>query len=463
MKHLSRPTSGELPRVLTTFDAVTVVVGSIIGSGIFLKAGQVAAGLNSFALEIAVWLFVGLVTLCGSLALGELAAALPHAGGPYVYLREAYGRAPAFLFGWTEFWVIRTGSLGALACATAIYLDEIAPLGREGQQWTAVAIVLGLASINALGARWGAGVQNMTTAIKVLFLLGLITLPWLLGRAETEHLEPVWPQKVDLPLWKALGAALIAVLWPYDGWINIAPVAEEIHAPQTSVPRALAIGMAIVIAVYLGAITSYHLVLPMSEVAGSSAVAADVCGVLLGERGRVVAALGVMCSTFGACNANVLTGPRIYFAMARDGLLPPAVRSVHVRFRTPANAIALQAGWAVILILAAFRWKSSPQDRPIDAFDTLTDLVIFGGSLFYALAVAAVFVLRRQRPELERPYRTWGYPLTPAVYLLAFGAALVSLLVTKWAETAAGMLIILAGAAYYLWVKSSWQPPAAEQ
>jgi APA family basic amino acid/polyamine antiporter len=436
--------------VLNRFDAVAVVVGSIIGSGIFLKGSQVAAGLQSFALEVFVWIFVGLVILCGSLALGELAALLPHAGGPYVYLREAYGRVPAFLWGWTEFWVIRSGSLGALACATVIYLNEIIPMNRLMQPILAISLVVGLSLVNAAGTRWGASVQNVTSVIKVGFLLLLITVPWLVGRAEPENLQPVLPAQMSTSLLGAIGIAMIAVMWPYDGWINIAPVAEEIREPQRNVPFALCTGMLIVIGVYVGAITSYHLVLPMEQMAQSSAVAADTCRALFGETGAVIAAVGVICSTFGACNANMLTGPRIYFAMARDGLLPASVRGVHARFRTPANAILLQGLWSSVLIAAAYAWKSQPGERPTAAFDTLTDLVIFGGSLFYAMAVAAVFVLRRKYPDRPRPYRAWGYPFTPLLYLLAFAAVLLSLLLTKtWQETTIGLLLIASGYVYY--------------
>lgn len=438
-----------LPRVLGRFDAIAIVVGSIIGSGIFLKAGQVAAGLNSFVLIVGIWVFVGLVTMAGSLSLAELAALLPHAGGPYVYLREAYGRLSAFLWGWTEFWIIRTGSLGALACATAIYLDAVTPIGRVGQQACAIAVIIVLTLVNAAGVKLGAHVQNITTIIKMAFLAALIVLPWLLGKADVDNATPVLPEQVDLPLWRALGVAMIAVFWPYDGWINIGPVAEEIKDPQRNVPIALIVGLTIVTTLYLGVIVSYHVTLPMEQVSRSSAVASDVCATLFGDVGRIIAALAVMCSTFGACNSNLMCGPRIYFAIARDGLLPRSLQRIDPKYQTPANAILLQGAWTVVLIMGAFAWKSGANDQPIDAFDALTDFVIFGGSVFYAMAVGAVFVLRRRWPDRERPYRTWGYPLTPALYLLAFAAAMVSLLVDKWEQTLAGLILIGAGAIFY--------------
>jgi len=456
------PVFQPLPRILGRFDAVALVVGSIIGSGIFLKPASVARDLNSFGLEIVVWVVVGLVTLCGALSLAELAALLPQAGGPYVYLRAAYGRLAAFLWGWTEFWIIRTGSIGALACASAIYLAKITPLSHLGQAICAVGIIAVLALTNAVGVKWGARVQNATTIIKVSFLLALIFVPLLIGRAEPENLSPVWPTSSGISVWRALGLAMIAVFWPYDGWINIAPVAEEIKEPQRNVPFALIVGMLIITSVYVGAVISYHLVLPMDQMQASKAVAADVSEALFGDWGRVIAALAVMCSTFGACNSNLLCGPRIYFAVARDGLLPAALHKIDHNFRTPANAIVLQGAWGIALTIAAFWWKSGPGQDPRDAFDALTDFVIFGGSLFYALAVGAVFVLRTKMASHERPYRTWGYPITPAIYLAAFAAALVSLFLEKQTQTLAGCGLIAAGAVYYIVVTQVQRRNAVE-
>jgi basic amino acid/polyamine antiporter, APA family len=434
-----------LPRVLGLFSAVTVVVGSIIGSGIFLKTGNVATALGSFGPIIGVWIGVGLVTLCGSLALAELAAMVPHAGGPYVYLRLAYGRLPAFLWGWTEFWVVRTGSLGALSCATAIYLAQVVPMDRLGQEVVAIAIVIGLSIINFLSTRWGASVQNVTTVIKVGFLGAIIVLPLLMGKTEITNLDPIWPASTGISLWKGLGIAMVAVLWPYDGWINIAPVAEEIREPQRNLPLGLGLGMLIVIVVYVGANISYHLTLPMEHVAGSQAIAADVFQRLFGATGAKIAALGVMCSTFGAVNSNMLTGPRIYFAMARDGLLPAAICRVHGSYRTPGNAIVIQAVWTTLLLVVFYAWKDSPKD----AFDGLTDSVILGGLIFYSMTVAAVYVLRRKRPDLPRPYRTWGYPITPMLLLIAYGGTLVSLLVEQWQESAGVLALIAVGTLFY--------------
>lgn len=450
-----------LPRVLGLFDATMMVVGSIIGSGIFLKVGNVDRALQQYGFLpiLGVWVGVGVVTLCGSLALAELGAMYPQAGGPYLYLREAYGRLPAFLWGWTEFWVVRTGSVGALACATVIYFTELVPLPTWGQAVLAVGIVIGLSAINVFSTRWGATVQNLATVAKVVFLAGLIVLPFVLGKIEPDYLKPTWNAPADgaisISFWKAIGVAMIAVLWPYDGWINLGPVAEEIREPQRNVPRALTLGLAIVIVVYVGAILSYHLTLPTSHLAESATVAADVFQKLFGSMGAKIAALGVMCSTFGATNSNMITGPRIYFAIARDGLIPRWVHQIHPTRQTPANSIILQAVWTTLLVIVFYVWK----DKPKDAFDGLTDSVICAGLIFYSLTVAAVYVLRITRPNVDRPYKTWGYPITPALLLVAYSGAFTSLVLAQWKETAGVIGLIAAGVVYYQFA-SRWRTPA---
>jgi APA family basic amino acid/polyamine antiporter len=454
------PEHGALPRVLGPFSAITVVVGSIIGSGIFLKPGAAAQAFagtpDSFGLIIAVWVVVGLISLCAALALAELAAAMPQAGGPYIYLREAYGQVFAFLWGWTEFWVIRTGSVGALAAATVIYLNQMFTRGQEAgwsqtvQGALAIAIVVVLSLANIIGTKWGAWVQNVTSVIKVAFLAGLIVLPFLMGKANTDLLQPFFPETYAPNLHLAIAAAMVAVMWPYDGWINIGPVTEEIHHPQRNVPLALILGMGIVIVVYVSVNISYHLVLSISEIAESKAVAATVCERLVGPGLGSLVALGVACSTFGATNSNMMTGPRIWFAMARDGLLPGVLRKVHSRFQTPANAIAVQCAWTVLQIIAVYGYSKDP----LAAFNALTDFVIFGGLIFYALTVAAVIVLRFKRPDLERPYKTWGYPVTPIAYLLLVGYVLASMPFTNPYESLAGTGLIAVGVPFYYVVRA---------
>ncbi|HEY0984587.1 MULTISPECIES: APC family permease [unclassified Schlesneria] len=482
-----------LPRVLGLVDSTALVIGSIIGSGIFLKVGKVDQALMAWGYLpiIGVWVFVGLITLCGSLALAELAAMYPQAGGPYLYLREAYGQLPAFLWGWTEFWVIRTGSVGALVCATAIYLDEFLrpsgatsyPLGHYGQFAASLIIITGLTAINIFSTRWGAAVQNVATAAKLVFLALLIGLPLLMGKMNLEHLSPLWvssPETTIAPetdvavaetadsasqsgptsrtFLAAFGVALIAVFWPYDGWINIAPVAEEIREPQKNVPRALGIGILTVVLVYAGANLSYHLVLSMSAVANSTTLASDVFRVLFGEWGSKFAALGVCCSTFGAANSNLIAGPRIYFAASRDGLVPNYIQQVHPRYHTPANSILIQGIWTSLMIIAFYATSPNPKE----VFDLITDAVICAGLIFYSLAVGAVYILRVQRPAEPRPYRTWGYPITPGLLIATYLLALIGTLIEQWDKLIWVLALIAAGIVYYALIPKSKTDTATE-
>jgi APA family basic amino acid/polyamine antiporter len=421
-----------LPRILGPFDAVMLVVGSIIGSGIFLKVSTIDNLVPSFGTIMAVWILGGLATLCGSLSLAELAAMLPHAGGPYVYLREAYGRIAAFLWGWAEFSIIRTGSLGSLACGTVIYfnkfldsleqngalpsfLADLVPLSHVGQATVTILAVLTLTWINVIGTRAAARTQNITTVIKVGFLLVLMLGPLVFGRWNTANLQPLAPPVIDMNFFKAFGLAMVAVFWPYDGWINMGPVAEEVRRPERNVPLGLGLGVLVVTLVYVGANIGYHLCLPLSATRASGTIAADVFQTFLGSYGVPLAAAGVMISMFGALNSNLLAGPRIYFAMARDGLFPRAMQQIHTRFKTPTNAILAQSAWSITQIVIAFAVTNNPKA----AFDDLTDFVVLGGTIFYALVVAAIFVLRARMPNAERPYRALGYPLTPIIYLAA--------------------------------------------
>jgi basic amino acid/polyamine antiporter, APA family len=424
------PTNVEvLPRVLGPFDAVMIVVGSIIGSGIFLKVSNIDAKVPSFGAIMAVWLLGGAATLSGSLSLAELAAMLPHAGGPYVYLREAYGRITAFLWGWAEFSIIRTGSLGSLACGTVIYFNKFlesleangivpqtdwVPLPHYLQAAVTIAAVLSLTWVNVIGTRSAARMQNVTAVIKVGFLLVLMLGPLIFGRWNVSNLQPLTPSDFSPDFFKAFGLAMVAVFWPYDGWINMGPVAEEVRNPQRNVPLGLGLGVLVVMFVYVGANIGYHLCLPLNETRVSKTIAADVFETFFGRWGVMLASAGVMISMFGALNSNLLAGPRIYFAMARDGLFPRAIRQIHGRYQTPANAVLAQSGWSILQIVLAFAISKDPKG----AFDVLTDFVVLGGTVFYALVVGAVIVLRRKMPDAERPYKTHLYPLTPILYLL---------------------------------------------
>ena len=343
MSNKTETSASGLLRVLGPVGATTVVVGSVIGSGIFFKANVIAQSVGRFELVILVWLVCGVMSLLGALAFAELGAMMPHAGGQYVYLREAYGPLSGFLWGWGEFWMMRTGSTAALAVAFSnAFSNSIGPLLKDlgwaefltvddvphvqlfgvvtmRSVWflrdVAIVAILLLTAINVIGARWGGMVQNVTTFIKGGTLVAIMVLPFVSGTAEWTHLTTRYERLSEIGLLAGFGAGMTAAFWAYDGWGNIGPVAEEIKDPQRNIPLSLFVGMFILITLYLGATIAYHLVLTMPETAGSAFVASSAFERMLGNRGAAIASAAVMVSTFGALNSNLLVGPRVIFAM----------------------------------------------------------------------------------------------------------------------------------------------------
>lgn len=472
----SETETNRLPRVLGPVAALCVVVGSVIGSGIFLVPAAVADGVPFLGGIVSVWIVGGVLSAAGALTLAELGAMMPHAGGPYVYLRAAYGNLPAFLFGWAEFWVVRAGSMATLAAAFARYCAQIveAPGGMAPALWQMILAIVAIGvvtAVNVAGTRFGGGLQVAGTALKLGAVSGLILLPWLVGGVDFGRLSPIWPDEIPRSFAKGFLAAMVGVLWAYDGWVNLTPLAEEVRDPERNLPRSLIAGMAILIAVYLTMTVMYHLVLPLDEVRGlagekaaTKAVAAEYCLRLVGVWGVTAISLVVMGSTFISLNGNALTGPRAYFALARDGLFPASLAQVHRRFGTPAAAILAQSGWAIVLTVAgtALVLTPPPKDglptwllsawsvlnlKPL--YDLLYTYVIFGATLFYVMAIASVFILRARRPDLPRPYHTWGYPYTPILYVVVSILLLVNMLAEAPFESIAGLGLIAAGIPVY--------------
>jgi amino acid transporter len=464
----------ELLRVLGPLTAVALVVGSVIGSGIFKKPQAVAQNVQHFDLALAAWVLGGVLALLGALALAELGAMLPRAGGNYVYLKEAYGPLWGFLWGWVEFWILRTGSIAALATIFSESLGEIlraryalgatdapAPevvvflVSDWGQRTLTVGVIAFLAVVNALGVRWGGLVQNLTTWVKVGSLVAIGVLPFALGQANPEYLSQPGPAPKAGTL-VGFGAAVLGVLWAYHGWMNLSPLGEELRDPQRNVPRALMLGVGIIILVYVGANVAYAVVLPQATMADTTqvkVVAVSFAQRVFGPWGPEAQALAgnaisaaIMVSVFGALNANILIGPRTYFALGRDGLFPRVLGAVHATFRTPVLAILLQAGWAVALVLGSDLIRESASESP---FDTLTNYVMFGAIIFETMVIAAIFIFRRTRPELPRPYRCWGYPVVPIVYVLVMAAVLANTVYDQPRKSAWGLVFILAGAGVY--------------
>ncbi len=313
----------------------------------------------------------------------------------------------------------------------------------------AVAAIALLAIINIAGVVWGGAMQNVTTALKIVSLAFIAALPWFCTYTPVAW-DRVWPSAVPASLWAGIGTALAGIMWAYDGWGQVTVVAEEIRDPQRNVPRALTAGLAALVVLYWGVNVAFHRVVPAAELASTAVPipAAAMMTRLLGEAGGQLMLLILVVSTFGALNSNILVGPRVLFAVARDHEFLGPLRRIDPRTGTPALAIVALAGWAVLLILLA-GWVSLPE-KPL--FDVLTDYAIFGGSLFYFLAVLAVFVFRAQLPDAPRPYRTWGYPWTPAVFVVFYIFLLASMFLAAWRESLLGLSLIAAGAATYAWL-----------
>ena len=402
--------ASSLPRRLGLWSAVAVLVGSTIGSGIFRSPAGIADKLPGPLPLLAIWLTGGIFALCGALTLAEVAGAFPRTGGVYVFIREAWGRLPAFLFGWAELVLIRAAALGAISTTFSEYFirvlghdPRVAPYSRYVHYVAAAAILL-TATFNYVGIKWGSLVQNITTLAKTGALLVIITLALVLGLPQTGgHFSPAIPSGSFT--FARFGLALVSVLWVYDGWADVSFVGGEVKDPEKNLPRVLIFGTLIIITLYLLANVAYLAVMPVEEIRHSKLVAADVAERLVGAAGVAFVSIAVMISTFGTLNGSVMTGSRVLFAMAADGLLFKPVAVVDKRFQTPSVAIALEAGLGVLFVL-------------LGTFEQLADTFVTAIVPFYALAVAAVFVLRR-RPEYKPPFRVPGYPLVPAIFIVA--------------------------------------------
>ncbi|HXG45059.1 MAG TPA: amino acid permease [Gemmatimonadales bacterium] len=435
------PWGERLTRRLGLWSAVAVLVGSTIGSGIFRTPAAVAARVDDVPLFLAAWVLGGVVAVAGALTYAELAAAFPRSGGIYVFIREGFGPVPAFLFGWAELLIIRPGAYGAIAITASAYalrvagVDPAAPLlggTFRAEQVLGAAFIGIVAAVNYHGIHRGAVLQNLSTLFKVGAMAALIVFGFASGRSGVEQ---VLDQRAAVGLSPFL-LAMVSILWAYDGWADLAFVGGEVRDPQRNLPRALLIGTAAVVVLYLGANLVYLHLIPIAQVKEAELVAADAAELLIGAAGGIAVAAAVAVSTFGTLNGSMMTAPRIFFAMAEDRLFPRAVARVDARTGAPTGAILLCAVLGVIFVL-------------IRTFQELADQFVIGIWPFYALAVAAVFVLRRTRPDLERPYRTWGYPAVPLVFLLASLFLLGNYLLSEPAAFAVDVVVILSGVPVY--------------
>ncbi len=440
---MHKPSSGGLVRALGPITATAVVVGTTIGSGVFKKPQSIALNVPNFGLIALLWVVGGVLVALGALAYAELAVLFPRAGGNFVYLREGYGRLAPFLWGCVEFLIIRTASIAALATvfaesfrdvigdselAAKLGLSEPVRMSAWDVRMLTVNVILLLGLVNVRGVRWGGGLQLAITLVKVGSLLAILAIPFVLSayvagapRPEPQYLRPVWPDDWGSVNFLKLGTAFLGVLWAYHGWMMVAPVAEEVTRPQRNLPIALLGGVGIIIFLYLGANLAYALIIPRPEMAAlkDTTVAAEFGRRMLGPLGGAAASAAVMVSVFGALNGNLLTGPRVLYALGDDGLAPAALRRVHPRFHTPAAAIVVETLWSALLVLAvAALTEWGVLDPAKSAFDRLTDFAMIGAVLFETLAVMTIFVFRRRMPDAPRPYRCPGYPVVPALYVL---------------------------------------------
>jgi APA family basic amino acid/polyamine antiporter len=444
---------GELRRVLGPWSATSIVVGTIIGSGIFLVPKAMVARVGSVEMVFVVWVVGGLLSLFGALSYAELAAAMPEAGGEYVYLREAYGPLWGFLYGWTQTWVAKSGSIATLATAFFYYLANFRPeldgvlwvvrlpIGPGGGplevrygQLLAAAVILALASINYLGVRFGGAVQVFVTAVKVGLLLAIIVIGLGTGQGTVANLHSSVPSAGGFA---GFFAALVAALWAYDGWNNVSMAASEITRPQRNLPLALIGGTLTAIGIYIAINLAYFYVLPASAVASSDRVAAEMMRRVLGNPGAAAVSVAAMVSIFAALNGSILSGARVPYAMARDGRFFKALGRVNPARGTPGVSIVVLSLWASLLVFSG-------------RYEQLFTYVIFASWIMYGMSAAAVIVLRHKRPDMTRPYRTIGYPVVPALFVLGALCVTISTFLSSPRESLMGLVLIFLGVLFYL-------------
>jgi len=424
-----------LPRRLGPWSTGAVTVGIMIGSGVFRVPAAVAAQTGSPGVMLLVWVVGALVALCGALSLAEVAALFPRAGGMYVYLREAYGPLTAFLFGWLYLIIIPTGA-GAIALVFAEYLSRLVPLTPGQVRLAAAALIMLLAAAQYRSLRFGAAIQNVSTAAKVLAIVALTVAAFVLGRG-----DGAWAAggTIHPVTWGGFGLGLVTVLWAYNGWQDVTCLSGEVRDPRRALPRALVGGTFAVAIVYLLANAAYLHVLPLSAMASSPLVAADVAVRLVGPVGAALVAALVCISTFGALNAVLMAIPRVFWAMADDGLFFRFVAAVHPRYRTPHMAITATAVLSVVYLA-------------LQTFEQLIEAFILASLPFWALSVASVFVFRRRRPEAPRVYRTPGYPVVPLLFVAAMVMLVANSLAAHPEATVTSLGAVLAGVPlYYAW------------
>lgn len=434
------PNPTTLERTLGLRDLILLIIGTVIGSGIFIVPGAVLRQTRgSVTLAMLVWLTGGVLSLLGALTYGELSAMNPKAGGLYIFIRDGFGSLPAFLYGWTLFFVISSGSVATLAVAFSSYLGEIVPLSPLIAKLAAVAMILVVTIVNVLGTRESANLQDWTTIIKVAAILVMSAVLFSLGHGLAGISTTSSANLGARSLASGVGFAMIGVLWAYEGWQYVTFSAGETINAQRNFPRALLIGSSALIGIYLVANLAYLAALGPVKAAQTDSIAAAAVTAVIGPAASKLVALAILISIFSATNGITLTAPRVYYAMARDGVFFHQLAKVHPRFRTPAFAVLAGSGWAIVLAATG-------------TFEQLLTYVVFTGWLFYALGAASIFVYRRKGSGRELPYRVPGYPWTPLLFIAAAIALVLNTIATQIGRAAIGLGIVLLGApAYFIW------------
>jgi basic amino acid/polyamine antiporter, APA family len=437
--------SAELKRQLTLLDSTMINVGTIIASAIFIVPSSIAAGLGATGPAILVWVVGGLVSLLGALSVAELGAAMPEAGGQYVYLTKAYGPVWGYLYGWTAGVVINPASIAAIAVGFATYLGFFVTLADAGIKAVAILSIIALTLLNALGVKLGVLIQNVLTLVKIGLLAVLIAVGFVVPGGSLENFSPVWPHAPLGSLIAPFGVAMLAALWAYDGWIEITYVGGEVKDPERNLPRSIVFSTLIAMALYCLVTASFAYVLSPARMGVASLVASDAAQVTMGRAGAALVAVAILTATLGSNNGQVLAGARIPYAMARTGLLPRWLGSVHPRFLTPAPSLIVQG-----VIAIALTWISTEPSWQ-DTYNRLFTYVVLSGFVFYAMSCGAVIRLRSTAAHLPRPYKAWGYPVTPIVFILFSLWLVINTAREQPRDFAQGAALILAGLPLYFW------------
>ncbi len=453
----SSSTQPTLVRGLSLLDSVLLLVSGIIGSSIFLTARDIAVPLPQPMLFLLVWVIGGVISLFGCVAFAELGSMFPESGGQYVYLREAYGDLVAFLYGWMLFAVANGGSIAALSVAAAVYSGQVFPIISEQHVVISIigititrahlfglVLIALLTYVNVVGLRWGTLLQNLSTWTKFIAMAAFVILGFALGKGDWSHFRS---HGVGLTmglhptqLISAMGVAMIAVFWAYDGWVYITWVAGEVKEPRRNVPRAMVLGVIVVGAIYMAMNVTYLYALPLNEIAQHETIAHAAAAVLFSPRAAVWLSLMIAVSCFSAAATCTLSGARVYLAMAQDGVFFKRMAVIHPKWRTPAFSLIGQGVWAALLTVSG-------------RYDQLYTYVIYGMVLSYTLTVIGMFLLRWKRPEIPRPYRCTGYPWLPAIYVLVGAAWTLNTIITRPTEAFWGTAIVLVGVPGYLYWK----------